>query len=324
MAEKLKFAFLLAGGCAGCEMALVDISERLIDALEHLEVVWWAPTVADLKYKDLEAMPDKSIDIAFVDGVVRLSEQEHMVKVLRQKAKVLVAFGACAALGGIAGLANLHTKEEILETAYFKTYSTDNPDGVVPQTKYVVDGKYELTLPEFYDEVKAIHQVVDVDYFVGGCPPHHEFVAKAVEAIIKGELPPKGSWITSGKAVCDVCARNPANNGKSREPIKEVKRTIEGIPKEDECLLQQGYLCFGPITQGDCGASCINVNIPCRGCGGPLPEVKDFGARAISAIASLLDDVKLVDEISKKYPNLAKLFYRYSLPAAIINKKIQK
>jgi F420-non-reducing hydrogenase small subunit len=322
MGEKIKFAFLLTGGCAGCEMALVDLADRLVDALEHLEVVWWAPTVADLKYKDLEDMPDKSIDLAFIDGMVRLSEQEHMVKVLRQKAKILVAFGACAALGGIPGMGNLHTKEEIFKTAYFDTFSTDNPDGVVPQTKYVVDGKYELTLPEFYDTVRAIHQIVDVDYFVGGCPPHHEFVAKAVEAIITGNLPPKGSWITSGKSVCDVCSRNPANKGETRTPIKEVRRTIEGAPTEDGCLLQQGYLCLGPITQGDCGASCPKVGIPCRGCGGPIPGIKDYGARAISAIASLLEDEKTVEQLIEKYPTIAKLFYRYSLPAALINRKI--
>ncbi len=322
MGKKIKFAFLLTGGCAGCEMALVDLADRLVDALEHLEVVWWAPTVADLKYKDLEDMPDKSIDLAFIDGMVRLSEQEHMVKVLRQKAKILVAFGACAALGGIPGMGNLHTKEEIFKTAYFDTFSTDNPDGVVPQTKYVVDGKYELTLPEFYDTVRAIHQIVDVDYFVGGCPPHHEFVAKAVEAIIAGNLPPKGSWITSGKSVCDVCPRNPANKGETRTPIKEVKRTIEGAPEEDKCLLQQGYLCLGPITQGDCGASCPKVGIPCRGCGGPIPGIKDFGARAMSAIASLLEDEKTVEQLIEKYPTIAKLFYRYSLPAALINRKI--
>ena len=115
MGEKIKFAFLLTGGCAGCEMALVDLADRLVDALEHLEVVWWAPTVADLKYKDLEDMPDKSIDLAFIDGMVRLSEQEHMVKVLRQKVKILVAFGACAALGGIPGMGNLHTKKKYLK-----------------------------------------------------------------------------------------------------------------------------------------------------------------------------------------------------------------
>ncbi len=319
----LKFAFYLATGCAGCEMALVDLADRLVDALEHLEIVFWAPTVADLKYKDLEALPDKSIDVAFVDGAIRLSEQEHIVKVLRQKAKILVAFGACAAMGGIPGLANLHTKEEIFETVYFKTYSTDNPDGVVPQTKCVVDGKYELTLPDFWDEVKALHQVVDVDYFVGGCPPHHEHVAKIVEAIVSGNLPPKGSWITDGKSVCDVCPRNPANRSEKRDFVKEVKRTIEGTPDEEKCLLQQGYICFGPITQGDCGASCPKVNIPCRGCGGPLPGVKDFGARAISSIASILDD-EAVEQLIEKYSNLTKLFYRYSLPTATIGKKIRR
>ena len=302
-------------------MALVDLSERLIDALDNLEIVFWAPTVADIKYKDLEALPDKSIDIALVDGAIRLSEQEHIVKVLRQKSKILVAFGACAAMGGIPGLANMHTKDEIFETAYFKTFSTDNPDGIVPQTKCVVDGKYELTLPEFWGEVKALHQVVEVDYFVGGCPPHHEHVARIVEAIVTGNLPPKGSWITNGKSVCDVCPRNPAVRGEKREPVKETKRTIEGVPDEETCLLQQGYLCFGPITQGDCGASCPKVNIPCRGCGGPLPGVKDFGARAIGALAAVLED-DAVEQALKKYPNLTKFLYRYSLPTAMINKKI--
>ncbi len=313
----LKFAFYLAAGCAGCEMALVDLADRLVDALEHLEVVFWAPTVADVKYKDLEKMPDKSIDVALVDGAVRLSEQEHILKILRQKSKILVAFGICASMGGIAGLANVHTKEEIFETVYFKTYSTDNPEGVVPQTKCVVDGKYELTLPEFLEKVKPVCEVVEVDYFVGGCPPHHEHVAKIVEAIVSGNLPPKGSWITDGKSVCDVCPRNPASKGEKREFVREVKRTIEGVPDEEKCLLQQGYVCFGPITQGDCGASCPKVNIPCRGCGGPLPGVKDFGARAISAIGSVLSE-EAVDQLIEKYGNLTKLFYRYSLPASLL------
>ena len=104
MADKVKTAFLLAGGCAGCEMSVVDLSEALVGALEHLEIVFWAPTVADVKYKDLEDMPDKSIDLAFVDGMMRNSENLHTVKVLRQKSKILVAFGACATLGGIAAL----------------------------------------------------------------------------------------------------------------------------------------------------------------------------------------------------------------------------
>jgi len=93
MSEKIKVGFLLLGGCAGCEMAVVDLSEKLVDALAHLEVVFWAPTVADVKYHDLEAMEDGYIDVAFIDGMIRLDEHIHMAKVMRKKAKTLIAFG---------------------------------------------------------------------------------------------------------------------------------------------------------------------------------------------------------------------------------------
>jgi len=321
MAEKLKFAFLLAGGCAGCEMAMVDMSEKLLGALDHIEIVFWAPTVADVKYKDLEAMEDGSIDLAFIDGMIRSSEHEHITKILRAKSKTLVAFGACAALGGIPGMANQHTKKEIFNQSYFDTFSTDNPDKVVPQTTTLVDGKYELTLPEFYENVRRIQDVAEVDYFVGGCPPHHDFIAKAVEAIIAGNLPPKGSWLTSGKAVCDVCTRNPANKDMDRTQVYEVKRVVDGEPDPDICLLQQGYLCLGPITQGDCGASCLNVNMPCRGCGGPIPGVKDYGARAISAIGSILGSEEAAVQLMEKFPDLTKFVYRYSLPSSLLATK---
>ncbi len=321
MADKVKFAFLLAGGCAGCEMTLVDLSETLVDALDHLEVVFWAPTVADVKYKDLEAMEDGYIDLAFVDGMVRNSENEHTVKVLRQKSKILVGFGACAALGGIAAMGDLHTKEELFNTAYKDTWSTDNPDGVMPTPEYTLDGKYDLTIPSFTERCMTIDELVEVDYYVGGCPPHTSHVAAAVTMILEGKLPEKGSWLTSGKAVCDVCKRNPANTGETRRPVGEVKRTVDGQPDLEKCLLQQGYICFGPITQGDCGASCLNANIPCRGCGGPIPGVKDYGARALNTVASTLKDEETCEQLMAKYPQLAKFFYRYAYTSGLIDKK---
>ncbi|MBU0994284.1 MAG: F420-nonreducing hydrogenase [Proteobacteria bacterium] len=325
MADKIKFAFLLTGGCAGCEMSLVDLSESLVDVLDHLEVVFWAPTVADVKYKDLEAMPDQSIDLAFVDGMIRLSEHEHMAKVLRSKAKVLVAFGVCASLGGVAGMANLHPRKALFDTAYIDSPSTDNPEGIYPQPKCVVDGKYELTLPEFCDRVRPLTDVVTVDYMVGGCPPHHEFVAKLVTAIVEGNLPAKGSWLTGGKAVCDVCDRNPANEQVNRKTITEVKRVVDGngVLEEKECLLQGGYLCLGAVTQGDCNASCPKVNIPCRGCGGPMPGVTDFGAQALSSIGAILENEEVAERMVAKYPDMAKMMYRYSLPASLLGRKIK-
>lgn len=318
MSEKPKLAIFLGGGCGGCDMSIVDLSEAVVDVVvPNLDIAFWAPTVADVKYKDLEAMPDGSIAVGLYSGMVRLSEQEHIAKVMRQKCKVLIAFGICAGEGGIAGMGNMHTRDELLHTAYFDTYSTDNPDGVLPQTECTVDGKYELTLPDFYDHVRTLQDVVNVDYFIGGCPPHHTHVAAAVSAILEGKLPPPGSWITSGKAVCDVCERNPSTNGKERKFITEVRRTIDGSPQEGECLLEEGYLCLGPSTQGDCQASCPKVNIPCRGCGGPLSGVEDFGLRAVSSTAALFEKDELVDQV----PSPTKLFYRYSLPGSLLGRK---
>ena len=102
----------------------------------------------------------------------------------------------------------------------------------------------------------------------------------------------------------------------------EIKRTIDGRPDPDKCLLQQGYMCFGPVTQGDCAASCLNVNIPCRGCGGPIPGVRDFGARCVSTIASSLASDEATDQFIDKYNDMAKLFYRYSHTASKLNHRI--
>ncbi len=324
MSDKVKVGFLLLGGCAGCEMAVVDLSEGLVDALEHLEVVFWAPTVADVKYDDLENMEDDFIDVAFIDGMIRLDEHIHMANLMRKKAKTVIAFGVCAALGGTAGMGSLHDKEDLFEKAFKNTPTTDNPDGVYPQPQCLVDGKYDLTLPAYEDKVRTLGQIIDVDYSIGGCPPTSEHVGAAIGALLSGEMPPKGSWITNGKAVCDICERNPAGkeNGQGRAMVNQIMRTVDGEPDKDICLLQQGYICFGPITQGDCAAACLNVNIPCRGCGGPIPGNEDYGAQALSSIGSIIKDEDVTKQLMEKYPNLAKFFYRYALPSGTLPRKM--
>lgn len=312
---KPKLAYYLAGGCGGCDVSLIDLSEFLIDVLTTLEIVFFAPTLLDIKYKDFEALPDGYVDIGLWSGNVRNKEHEKMAKIMRNKCKVLIAYGICASMGGIKGLVNLYSNQELLEKAYKNTFSTDNPTEELPSPKVIVNHKYELELPEL-TEAKTLGQVVEVDYLIGGCPPHYEHIKKALISLLEGNLPPKGSWITAGHAVCEVCQRNPVLRGESKELAKEIKRIIEGELEEEKCLLEAGYLCLGPITQGDCGASCLKVNIPCRGCGGPIPEVSDFGLKAISMIASFLENEELVDKIEDP----VHLFYRYTLPSFFIKR----
>ena len=119
--EKKKLAFYWAASCGGCEIAVLDINEEILNVIANADIIFW-PVAMDVKYKDVEEMPDKHIDVCFFNGAIRTEEQEHMAKLLRRKAKVLVAFGSCANDGCVIGLANLWNKNTIFERAYSETH----------------------------------------------------------------------------------------------------------------------------------------------------------------------------------------------------------
>ncbi len=239
-----------------------------MDVVAKANIVFW-PVAIDIKYKDVEAMPDKYIDVCFFNGAIRTEEQEHMAKLLRKKSKVLVAFGSCACDGCVVGLANLWNKETVFERAYFETPSTKNPESVTPKTSVKVkEGKLEL--PEFYDTVKTLAQTVDVDYFLSGCPPPVPIILQAVEAIFNNKLPPKGSSLLPNKSICDECPRE-----KKDRQLSEIKRIYEIDDDLKTCFWDQGVICMGPATRAGCGAQCPNVNIPCTGCDGPGPRTRN-------------------------------------------------
>ena len=311
--EKLKFAFYWAASCGGCEIAVLDINEKILDVVANADILFW-PVAMDIKYKDVEAMPDKHIDVCFFNGAIRTEEQEHMAKLLRNKSKVLVAFGSCACDGCVIGLGNLWDRKTIFERAYSETPSTKNPDQVTPKTSFKVkEGK--LTLPEFYDTVKTLAQTVDVDYFLSGCPPPVPLVIQAVEAIFKNELPPKGSVLMPKKSVCDECPRE-----RKDRKLTEIKRIYEIDDDLKTCFWDQGVICMGHATRAGCGAQCPNVNIPCTGCGGPGPLVTDQGAAAVSALASIAVSPEVIDQVVDPIGT----FYKYSLARSILRRRVMK
>ena len=313
---KLKLGLYWAASCGGCDVAVLDVNEKILDVAEMADIVFW-PIALDFKYHHVEAMPDKDIDICLFNGAVRSSEQESIAKLLRAKSKTMVAFGSCACFGGIPALANFATRADIMERAYIEAPSNDNPDKVLPQIKtQVAEG--ELELPELYDTVLTLAQVVDVEYFVPGCPPPVPLILKVVEAIATNNLPPPGAVIASDKTLCDECDRK-----KEEKKISKIYRPHEIDPDPERCLLEQGILCMGPATRGGCGALCIKVNMPCRGCFGPPAGVIDQGAKMVSAVASIYqaNGEEDIAQMVRDIVDPAGTFYRFGFSDSMLRRK---
>ena len=141
-------------------------------------------------------------------------------------------------------------------------------------------------------------------------------------ALVEGKLPAKGSVLAPDVALCSECPR--AATKPQKPQIKAFKRPHEVVADPDTCLLAQGLICLGPATRAGCGSVCIGANMPCTGCMGPTSRVVDHGAKALSAIASLIDSTE-EEGIAARALEIADpvgTFYRYSLPASLLHRRV--
>ncbi len=278
----MKVAFYLATGCSGCELSILDYAEVFEEILDF-DVVW-APLFEDSRLEDLEKIDE--IDVSFVEGGVSNEEQIRVVRTLRKKSKKLVALGTCASFGGVPGLINLNG--DSFASIFGK---------VKPRTVYREESGELLTLPKV-TRVKAIGEVVRVDAKVPGCPPTEGQIRESFK---------KEGMISSKLSVCSSCPRKP----EKFEKFAKVKRSYN---QTEKCFLNEGIICFGFSTFGDCKATCPKVGVPCRGCFG---SEGDFGARVIDALAPLMSDEAL-RSLVEEYPNFEKILYAYTLPASVL------
>jgi F420-non-reducing hydrogenase small subunit len=328
MSSKPQVAFYWCASCGGCEETVVDLNEDVLKVVDAVDIVLW-PVALDFKRKDIEAKADGEIAVSFINGAVRLSEQQEWVELLRQKSGLVVAFGSCAHLGGIPGLGNVADRDQIFERKYTTVPTIDNQARVFPRESVTVNGEdrtggtgqsYDLELPRFYDTVKMLDQSIDVDYYLPGCPPPSNLVWDAVIAILQGQLPDKGAVLAPNKALCDSCPRSESKPDEFA--IALFKRLATSTPDPEECFLAQGYICLGPATRSGCGERCLNGNMPCRGCFGPPDGVVDQGTKILSAIASVVncdEAADIEDRIGEVVDPLG-TFYRFSLPASLLGR----
>lgn len=318
--SKPKFAMYWASSCGGCEIAVLNTGLKILDVDAAFDVVFW-PVAMDAKYKDVEALPDGAITLTLFNGGIRNDENVAMAKLLRRKSQILVAFGSCATEGCIPGLANLSPAREVFDTAY-GTVSTENPMGVRPQPEVKMP-EGVLHIPVFASTVRTLEQVVDVDYFIPGCPPESHQIALVIDLVIqalngKAQLPPKGATIGAGAStVCDECPRQ--RNVKKIRAFVRIQE-LETIDP-DLCLLEQGIPCNGPAIRNGCGALCPRAGAQCIGCYGPAEGVVDNGARLIAAFASVVDsnDPVEIERILDGIPDPAGQFYRFSLAGSLLH-----
>ncbi len=266
--------------CAGCEVSILDLGEPLLDVLAKLEIVHM-PVIMDHKLYgqtgEQTTMHIPESDIGIITGGIRNEEHIAIAKEMRRQCKTLIAMGSCACFGGIPALANLSTVQDIYNTVYRESVSTE------------ADGIPAEQVPPLTDRVYALSEVIPVDLKLPGCPTTPEIFADAVTALLEGK-----QYVSGGKSVCDDCP-----TAREKKALTTLKRPLEspaftpGAPLQSmRCMLEQGFLCLGPVTKTGCGGRegtprCIKAYMPCRGCFGPLTDNANPMVDMMGTLASI-------------------------------------
>jgi len=253
----VKVAFLQNSDCWGCHQSLLNLHLGLLDILPALEIVYW-PAVVDFKYDSLKARADGEIIVGFVEGSLRTKHDIAQTKLLRQKSALIVAFGSCSCYGNVHGLANQWSKDNLVKRKFSDVESIADGSGGEPM----------VNTPGFADKIVPVDEIIKVDAYMSGCPPKPEAIVSAV-AFLLGQKP----FPMNDLAFCNDCS------------IK------------DNCLLDNGTLCFGPITSIGCSLKCTSDGNPCVGCFGPAKTV-DSRADKLNNMANSLGTLSSGDKKS--------------------------
>jgi F420-non-reducing hydrogenase small subunit len=224
-------------------------------------------------------------------------------------------------MGGIPSLANQFSKEQILRYVYEDAPTVVNETQTRPQCRCDDDGRAP-TLPEFRNRVRSLDQVVQVDYYLPGCPPTPKLIKEAVLAMLSGQMPPSGSVLAPDVALCEQCKRL---DSKPQDLAVEAYRRPHLMLLDPElCFLAQGVACMGPATRGGCESLCIQGNMPCTGCFGPTSHVLDQGAKICAFLASSVaaKDEAEIERSLAGVPDPVGTFYRYGFAKSIVRGRV--
>jgi F420-non-reducing hydrogenase small subunit len=280
--------------CGGCHVAIVDLHERILDVLGAAEIQH-SPVLTDLK-----SYP--AADIGIVTGAIRNESDRHHAEKMREACKTIIAFGTCAVYGGIPAAAMVHSREEILRVVYQQNPTTRTshlPANIVSPLEQMVT---------------PVDEVIEVDLYLPGCPPHANYIFDALISLVQGRTPK-----AKDETVCARCQRRMV-----KTTVTTLKSNHEGIPDPDTCLLSQGYLCLGSTTLDRCLAPCPTNGVMCTGCAGPTRQILTEPNRDIRT--EIGDRISRLTQISRDaaitaIERQAKSHYSYAMATRMIGKK---
>lgn len=145
--------------CEGCQLQIVNMEEEILDLLSVITPVEWREAISD---------SSDEYDIAIIEGSITRHEDEERIKVIRGRAGILIALGACATIGGVNKIKNNFTVEDVTQYVYGK-------DAGSPHLETYA--------------VKSVADVVRVDYEVHGCPIDASELAYVVKCLLAGRKP---------------------------------------------------------------------------------------------------------------------------------------
>jgi len=167
--SKIRIATTSLAGCFGCHMSFLDMDERLVALLEHVE--FNRSPFTDIKHCD-------PCDIGLIEGGLCNADNVHVLREFRANCKILIAVGACAINGGVPAMRNHFTLRECLEESFMNSIGVENPQ--IPD---------DVELPLLLDKVHPIHEVVHVDYYLPGCPPSADEFLSVLGDLLEGREP---------------------------------------------------------------------------------------------------------------------------------------
>ena len=251
--EKITLAMIPLSSCGGCTTAFLSDKTSLEDLIASFKVVY-SPMLIDQG----EIPP---VDLAIVDGVVRVEEDIHCLHEAREKARFLIAWGTCSALGGVPTLANQFELEELIEASYGQT--------VDHLALYLSGSSGFLPNWDREDHRKLLRRAyradnfVRIDFYIPGCPPNPALLMQLAD-----ELTGRPAGQKTAPIVCSECER------KFKKRHVESLDVFPSLKSDPElCLLSNGTICLGSLTKGGCGGICPSGGLPCWGCRGPSGPV---------------------------------------------------